>query len=43
MEQHTMLARWTVYPEAGHFAPVDHPDLVFADIHAFCEGIEAAQ
>lgn len=29
------VQRWTVFDRGGHFAPIEHPDLVAADLKAF--------
>ena len=29
------LVRWTHYPQGGHFAALEHPDLLAGDIRAF--------
>jgi pimeloyl-ACP methyl ester carboxylesterase len=35
MERQANLARWTVMPRGGHFAPAEEPDLLVEDIRAF--------
>ncbi len=35
MERQVNLARWTVMPRGGHFAPSEEPDLLVEDIRAF--------
>ncbi|WP_322752998.1 alpha/beta hydrolase [Frankia sp. Cas3] len=34
-EQHANLARWTVMPSGGHFAPMEEPQLLVDDVRAF--------
>jgi pimeloyl-ACP methyl ester carboxylesterase len=34
-EQHANVARWTVMPKGGHFAPSEQPELLAADVRAF--------
>ena len=34
------IQRWTVFDRGGHFAPVEHPDLVAADITAFFRSLQ---
>jgi pimeloyl-ACP methyl ester carboxylesterase len=33
------VTRWTVFDRGGHFAPIEHPDLVAADLAAFFTGL----
>jgi pimeloyl-ACP methyl ester carboxylesterase len=35
MERQVNLARWTVMPRGGHFAPSEEPELMVEDIRAF--------
>ena len=35
MERQVNLARWTVMPQGGHFAPSEEPELMVEDIRAF--------
>jgi pimeloyl-ACP methyl ester carboxylesterase len=35
MERQANLARWTVMPRGGHFAPAEEPELMVEDIRAF--------
>ena len=35
MERQVNLARWTVMPRGGHFAPAEEPDLMVDDLRAF--------
>ncbi|HZQ87309.1 MAG TPA: epoxide hydrolase [Acidimicrobiales bacterium] len=35
MERQANVARWTVMPRGGHFAPAEEPDLMVDDIRAF--------
>ena len=35
MERQVNLARWTVMPSGGHFAPSEEPELMLDDIRAF--------
>jgi pimeloyl-ACP methyl ester carboxylesterase len=38
-ERYYNLQRWTVFPEGGHFAPMEVPDLLVEDIRAFFRGL----
>ena len=38
MERQANLARWTVMPRGGHFAPAEEPELMVQDIRAFFRG-----
>lgn len=35
VEKHVNLVRWTVMPVGGHFAPMEQPGLLAADVQAF--------
>jgi pimeloyl-ACP methyl ester carboxylesterase len=35
MQRQANLARWTVMPRGGHFAPAEEPELMLADLRAF--------
>jgi pimeloyl-ACP methyl ester carboxylesterase len=39
MQRQVNLARWTVMPRGGHFAPAEEPDLMIEDIRAFFRGL----
>jgi pimeloyl-ACP methyl ester carboxylesterase len=38
-ERHANLQRWTVMPRGGHFAPMEEPDLLVADIRESFRGL----
>lgn len=38
-ERHAHLQRWTVMPRGGHFAPMEEPDLLVADIREAFRGL----
>ena len=38
MERQANVARWTVMPRGGHFAPAEEPGLMLEDIRAFFRG-----
>jgi hypothetical protein len=35
MERQANLARWTVMPRGGHFAPAEEPELMVEDLGGF--------
>jgi pimeloyl-ACP methyl ester carboxylesterase len=39
MERQVNIARWTVMPHGGHFAPAEEPELMVDDIRAFFRGL----
>jgi pimeloyl-ACP methyl ester carboxylesterase len=39
MERQANLARWTVMPSGGHFAPAEEPVLMVEDLRAFFRGL----
>jgi pimeloyl-ACP methyl ester carboxylesterase len=38
MERQANVARWTVMPRGGHFAPAEEPELMLEDLRAFFRG-----
>jgi hypothetical protein len=41
-ERSLSVVRWTEYDRGGHFASLQAPDLLVADIRAFCQELEVA-
>src|SRR4051794_18493127 len=39
MQRQVNLARWTVMPRGGHFAPSEEPELMVDDVRAFFRGL----
>lgn len=39
VERHFALARWTEMPRGGHFAALEEPELLLADVRSFFDGI----
>jgi len=39
MERQARVARWTVMPRGGHFAPAEEPELMIEDLRAFFRGL----
>jgi len=39
MERQANVARWTVMPRGGHFAPAEEPELMVEDLRAFFRGL----
>jgi pimeloyl-ACP methyl ester carboxylesterase len=39
MQRQVNLARWTLMPRGGHFAPAEEPELMIEDIRAFFRGL----
>jgi microsomal epoxide hydrolase len=35
VERQYNVRRWTVFPSGGHFAPMEEPERLVEDIHAF--------